>query len=409
MNRLTRLTLIVAAAAFVTWTPCPAQDSAKSDTKATPPAEASEEGSKAKTDSTAPGQTDEKAQPPSTQGKDAAAGEKASSAPQPAETPTLHPRVKLETTVGNIVLELDGEKAPVSTMNFIRYAKEGYYDGTIFHRVIKDFMIQGGGFTADVDKKTQGLHAPIKNEWRNGLKNVRGTVSMARLGGNPDSATSQFFINVVNNPALDSPQADGAAYAVFGKVVDGMEVVDEIRNTKVQNHPKYPSRQPVTPATPVVIESVKVLSNVDEAAAKANMEKSATSAVSEKEKAMKDALATIELETGNPIVRTDSGLMYSIIKEGDGPSPNPTDTVQVNYRGTFLDGKEFDSSYKRGRPAEFALNKVIPGWTEGVGMMKVGGSRYLVVPPDLGYGSRPNGPIPANSTLVFKIELLGIM
>jgi cyclophilin family peptidyl-prolyl cis-trans isomerase len=108
--------------------------------------------------------------------------------------------------------------------------KSGHYEGTVFHRVISSFMIQGGGHTADLSKRT--TNKPIKNEWKNGLKNVKGSVAMARLGGNPDSATSQFFINVVDNPFLDKPQPDGAAYAVFGKVIAGLDVVEAIRKVK---------------------------------------------------------------------------------------------------------------------------------------------------------------------------------
>lgn len=141
--------------------------------------------------------------------------------------------VKLSTSMGDIVLELDNEKAPLSTQNFLAYVKKGHYDGTIFHRVIDGFMIQGGGFTPDLKQKP--TDKPIKNEWKNGLKNSRGTIAMARTQV-VDSATSQFFINVADNAFLDQPR-DGAAYAVFGKVVAGMEVVDKIRavQTGVKN------------------------------------------------------------------------------------------------------------------------------------------------------------------------------
>jgi cyclophilin family peptidyl-prolyl cis-trans isomerase len=128
--------------------------------------------------------------------------------------------------------------------NFLAYVRSGHFDGTIFHRVIPGFMIQGGGFTPDMkQKKTQPT---IKNEWRNGLKNVRGAVAMARLGGDADSASSQFFINVVDNSFLDRPQPDGAAYAAFGMVVEGLDVVDKVRVVKTgtkaghQDVPKEP-------------------------------------------------------------------------------------------------------------------------------------------------------------------------
>ncbi|MEK7704833.1 MAG: peptidylprolyl isomerase [Myxococcota bacterium] len=171
-----------------------------------------------------------------------------------------NPRVVFETTKGKIVIELDKTKAPLSTANMIEYVKAGFYDGTIFHRVIPGFMIQGGGFSAELHQKA--TRPPIKNEAQNGLKNLRGTLSMARTGV-VDSATSQFFINVVDNPRLDhtSPDARGFGYAVFAKVVEGMEVVDAIRDTKTL----CPSTVPVpcdaplppgmrdVPAEPVII------------------------------------------------------------------------------------------------------------------------------------------------------------
>lgn len=138
-----------------------------------------------------------------------------------------NPTIKIETTKGDIILQLDSENAPNSTANFVQYVKDGFYDGTIFHRIIPDFMVQGGGMTPDMSEKSN--NAPIKNEANNGLKNDRGTVAMARTG-DPHSATSQFFINVKNNDFLNfsSESMQGWGYAVFGKVVEGMDVVDAI-------------------------------------------------------------------------------------------------------------------------------------------------------------------------------------
>ncbi len=170
--------------------------------------------------------------------------------------------IQMKTSKGDIFLELDKEKAPISTENFVRYTKEGFYDGTIFHRVIENFMIQGGGFDKDMKKKK--THEGIKNEWKNGLSNKRGTIAMARLGGQPDSATAQFFINVKDNDFLDTPNPDpryndGAAYAVFGKVVKGMDVVDAIREVRTTRRPPYAD----VPVEAVVIESVSVLEPAD--------------------------------------------------------------------------------------------------------------------------------------------------
>ncbi|NNM27755.1 MAG: peptidyl-prolyl cis-trans isomerase [Phycisphaerales bacterium] len=161
--------------------------------------------------------------------------------------------VRMRTSEGDIILELDRGRAPKTVKNFVTYAKDGFYDGTIFHRVIPNFMIQGGGFTADLTQKS--VRDPIVNEWENGLKNRRGTIAMARLGGRADSATSQFFINVKDNTALDSPR-DGAAYAVFGRVIRGMPVVDAVRVKPTQPRGRHGN----VPVEPVTIETVEVIS-----------------------------------------------------------------------------------------------------------------------------------------------------
>ena len=138
------------------------------------------------------------------------------------------PVVIIETSLGTIKAELNPAKAPLSVKNFLEYVDAKFYDGTIFHRVISTFMIQGGGF--DKSMKQKETRAPIKNEGQNGLKNARGTLAMARTSI-PDSATSQFFINVVDNGMLDFPSPDGVGYAVFGKVTEGLDVVDKIKAT----------------------------------------------------------------------------------------------------------------------------------------------------------------------------------
>ena len=172
------------------------------------------------------------------------------------------------TNFGPITVELDDQKAPISVANFEQYAKEGFYDNTVFHRVMSGFMIQGGGYDHH-GNYPQGLHSkgahstthpPIANEWKNGLKNVRGSLAMARLGGQADSATNEFFINLVDNDFLDQPR-DGAGYAVFGKVVSGMDVVDSIgamQTTSVGRMANVPTKE-------VVIKSVAVFKTMEEA------------------------------------------------------------------------------------------------------------------------------------------------
>lgn len=160
------------------------------------------------------------------------------------------PVVIMETNMGTLEIELDDEKAPVSTKNFLSYVDDKFYDGTIFHRVINGFMIQGGGFTEGMkEKKTK---APIVNEAKNGLRNDEGTIAMARTS-DPNSATSQFFINVNNNDSLNYPQPDGHGYAVFGKVIKGMHVVNRIKMVKTGNLAGHQN----VPMDTVEIKSVK--------------------------------------------------------------------------------------------------------------------------------------------------------
>ena len=153
-------------------------------------------------------------------------------------------RVKLETSEGNIVLELDITRAPLSVLNFMKYVRSGFYDGTIFHRVIENFMIQGGGFTPEMERKQP--NAPILNEADNGLKNVRGTIAMARTS-DPHSATAQFFINVTDNTFLNhtAKTPRGWGYTVFGRVIKGMSVVDKIRNQRTGPNGPFRSDVPL--------------------------------------------------------------------------------------------------------------------------------------------------------------------
>lgn len=166
------------------------------------------------------------------------------------------PRVRLQTSLGAIVLELNHAKAPKTVDNFLRYVREGHYDGTIFHRVIPNFMIQGGGYTKDYKQKP--THDPITNEADNGLGNDRGTIAMARTS-DPQSATAQFFINVANNEFLNysSPTPQGWGYAVFGKVVEGMDVVDKIVNTPTGRGGPFPKDAPLKQ---VLIEKATIVS-----------------------------------------------------------------------------------------------------------------------------------------------------
>tara|TARA_B100001059_G_scaffold142966_1_gene142910 strand:- start:1850 stop:3076 length:1227 start_codon:yes stop_codon:yes gene_type:complete len=347
----------------------------------------------------------------------------------PSDSSPAWDYVLMTTNKGDILVRLNKTQAPISTANFLKYANAGDYNGTIFHRVIGDFMIQGGGFDEKYEKRTGG--AGIKNEWTNGLKNENYTIAMARLGGNPDSATNQFFINVKDNAFLDQPQPDGAAYAVFGHVIAGRKAVDAIRDTPTEDRGGAFITSPVDE---VIIENVKQV-DFKEAVkiAAANGEQaSVCSDMTLNEKQAVDAAAKIKnaMEKKQMLSKTDvkpkelpgmavdrapdgsnkDGLMWWTIKEGSGVEPVSTsDTVKVHYTGYLLDGSKFDSSVDRGEPISFELNRVIPGWTVGVGSMKVGETRKLQIPATLGYGARgAGGVIPPNATLVFDVELLEV-
>lgn len=349
----------------------------------------------------------------------------------------LHPRVKIETSLGDIILELDAEKTPITVMNFIQYAEAGFYTNTVFHRVRPNFMMQGGGFDTNMDKKSEGMRDPIKLEANVGLTNAAGTIAMARTG-KPDSATSQFFINFVDNAkTLDYVSDARPGYAVFGHVVEGADVVEKVRGIELAAHPKYPSREgDVTPVDPLVIKSVTLVSEFDrttaqaafdaakkeQAVAKAKADEERKKADEERKKAdaklqeaEKGLIAKLEKETGKKVTTTASGLGYIDLVEGSGASPAPTDKVEVHYTGWLVDGTKFDSSYNpkpgkpEGGPISFSLSGVIKGWTEGVGGMKVGGKRKLIIPYQLAYGERGKpGSIPPKATLIFDVELLSI-
>jgi peptidyl-prolyl cis-trans isomerase A (cyclophilin A) len=170
----------------------------------------------------------------------------------PAGAQQINPRVLITTSLGAFTLELDPARAPETVANFLKYVDDKHYDGTIFHRVIRNFMIQGGGMLPSMEEKP--TRSPIRNEAKNGLKNVRGSIAMARTAA-PHSASAQFFVNTVDNAFLDYPGQDGWGYCVFGKVIAGMDVVDKIRNVAIRSSGAYQD----VPATPVLIQSAQRL------------------------------------------------------------------------------------------------------------------------------------------------------
>jgi peptidyl-prolyl cis-trans isomerase A (cyclophilin A) len=162
------------------------------------------------------------------------------------------PQVKFQTSLGDFTVEVYPDKAPKTVENFLQYVKDKHFNGTIFHRVMDGFMVQGGGFTPDMAQKP--TREPIPLEAKNGLKNDRGTIAMARTG-NPNSATAQFFINVVDNNGLNAPSPDGYGYAVFGKVSSGMETIDKIRTAPTGNKGMFQN----VPVTPILINSATLV------------------------------------------------------------------------------------------------------------------------------------------------------
>ncbi len=279
-----------------------------------------------------------------------------------------NPRARIRTTMGDFTVELSPKESPKSVANFLQYVRAGFYTDLVFHRVIKDFVVQGGGFRADGTQPD--TRDPIDNEAANGLKNDRGTLAMARTD-DPDSATSQFYVNLKNNDSLNYVSTTQPGYTVFGRVVDGMEeVVDKIAAVPVGDRTVPGSPEPLEdwPITDVVIQAVEILEVPQ-------------------------------------VITTASGLRYADFVTGTGAVPAATATVVVNYVGTLEDGTQFDS----GRNSEFSLNGVIPGFAEGIRSMRVGGKRRLIIPPELGYGAEGSPPrIPPNATLIFVVDLVSI-
>jgi len=271
---------------------------------------------------------------------------------------------KLNTSKGAILVSLEYKKTPGTVGNFVALAEgqmenaakpqgKPYYDGLTFHRVIPNFMIQGGcplgtgtgnpGYQFDDE-----FHADLKHDGP-------GVLSMANAG--PGTNGSQFFITHIETPWLDG------AHTVFGKVQEGQDVVDSIEQGERRLEEERKARQ-------------------------AELDKLAAG-----------------------FEQTKSGLRYKIIQKGDGAQPQKGQTVKVHYKGQLADGTVFDSSYKRNQPLEFnvGVGQVIAGWDEGIGLLNVGDKARLVIPSDLGYGSRgAGGVIPPNATLIFDVELMDV-
>ncbi len=303
----------------------------------------------------------------------------------------------LETSKGNIILELYYEQAPTTVSNFVALAEgnhpvvddqhEGkrYYDGLKFHRVIENFMIQGGDPTGT---GSGGPGYQFDDEFNEELKhNGPGILSMANAG--PGTNGSQFFITHVETPWLDGK------HSIFGKVNSGQDVVDKVEQNDI-------------------IKKVKII-RIGEAANSFNAPENFENYISKKSEA--DILrAEAEKETLKKLTEgmkeTESGLKYIISKKGSGPNAKKDDLLSVHYSLQLVDGSEIDSSFTRGAPIEFTcgVGQVIKGWDEAMQLLNKGSKARLVIPSELGYGSvgAGNGVIPPNATLIFDVELVDI-
>ena len=302
---------------------------------------------------------------------------------------------KIKTNKGEVMLTLSYDKAPLTVANFIGLAegsivdsnKEGpFYDGLKFHRVINDFMVQGG---CPLGTGTGDPGYSFADEFHDDLKHDGpGVLSMANSG--PNTNGSQFFITHKETPWLDGK------HSVFGRVSDAESLA--IVNTIEKDD---------------FIEKIEII-RVGKEAKKFNavdVFSKKKAEMAEEEKVKKEEMnKQLEKISADANV-TDSGLRYIMLEEGSGDAPEVGDNVSVHYAGFLLDGTKFDASYDRGEPITFPLGqgRVIKGWDEGISLLKVGGKAKFIIPPDLGYGDRAMGPIPANSSLIFEVELVDIV
>lgn len=302
---------------------------------------------------------------------------------------------KIKTDRGDIILSLHYRQAPMTVSNFIGLAEgvlnlknpgKPYYNGLKFHRVINDFMVQAG---CPQGTGTGGPGYTFPDEFADELKHTSpGILSMANAG--PGTNGSQFFITHVPTPWLDGK------HSVFGVVIDGMDVVNSIEQGDEMK----------------IVEILRVGEDAEAfSVTKESFSKAVIKAQAVEQERIDALQKTLDKELNNrwPEAKvTPSGLRYVVMNEGDGKkSPKSGTTVTVHYTGTLMDGKIFDSSVRRGEPAQFAVGQVIEGWNEALVTMTKGEKRTLIIPPELGYGKQGYpGVIPPNSYLVFDVELL---
>lgn len=289
----------------------------------------------------------------------------------------LRPRFTFETNLGKIEIEANGDAAPIAVLNFARHVEAGSFDGVAFDRVVPNFVIQAGQFTVSGERKNSSL-PPVRNEWLNGAEAVAGTVGMSRMGNDPDTITTTFFINLADNRRAFGTRKDGTGEVIFGEVVGGADVVQAISKSKTAN-----KNGGAWPEPPVYITSAYFSQGFESA----------------------QVLRALEAKQP-PKTTLPSGVVIEDVVIGQGMEFDPSQSVTLHYVGKLDNGKTFDSSRDRGEPFTFKAGSYLRGLGEGLGGMRVGGRRFITIPPEMGYGSTSVPGIPANSTLIFDVQLV---
>ena len=316
----------------------------------------------------------------------------------------LHPKIKIETSLGDMVFELDAQRAPATVLYFMQNVFDKHYDGTIFHRVMKDTVIQAGTYTAKMVEKPKVSKRPGKGTWNSPLTNKRGTITLLRGSLSGSGSVGEFFINVADNARLDEPR-NKSLFAAFGKVVDGQEIIDRIRVVPVSTHPQYAAgKADVVPVDPVIIKSIRIMGSFNAA----QIEGVVQEQIEARKHAVEIKIAELEQQTGRKIVTAESGIQYIDLRIGSGPPILITDTVMFNYEGSLADGSVFESTFVD-EPKVLPVSELIEGLRESILTINEGGTRFVIIPPELGYGEVGiPGVIPPESTLFYRIELLEI-
>ena len=316
----------------------------------------------------------------------------------------LFPRVVVSTSRGDFTIELNGEEAPETVLNFSQIVRSGYYAGTIFHRVVSDVLFQGGGFTEDLARKPFLETQPASERGvSNGLPNERFSVALLRGNAPREMRDTEFYINVADNLGLDEPKHRGR-FAVFGRIVDGFFAVEKIRTVAVAEHEAYAAGlSAVVPVKPITIQSVRFVTPFNAVAIQAQIAYMQARAANR----LADLTTELEEKAGRKSVETESGLIYVDFRIGQGAQPFTSDTIEFAYHGTLLDGTVFETTRWK-VPVFRQVGILVTGLQEGVLGMREGGLRTMIVPPHLGFPEGIPGRIPVDATIVYEVELLAI-